>query len=141
MTLAEKADHDCNYLRVFTDQPDPNPRSSSQGKLNFITDLHSLILAAMIPDDIVTKKDLEDFKKELFTLLATINSPQPQNQPQWLKNVDVKKMLDISTGTLQNLRLTGSLPFSKIGRIYYYKLQDIEKMLNASEKKSLKRKL
>jgi len=95
----------------------------------------------MIPDDIVTKKDLEDFKKELFTLLATINSPQPQNQPQWLKNVDVKKMLDISTGTLQNLRLTGSLPFSKIGRIYYYRLQDIEQMLNASEKKILKRKL
>lgn len=95
----------------------------------------------MIPDDILTKKDLEDFKKELFALLETINSPQPQNQLKWLKNIDVKKMLDISTGTLQNLRLTGALPFSKIGRTYYYKLQDIEEMLNASEKKSLKRKL
>ena len=95
----------------------------------------------MIPDDILTKKDLEDFKKELFTLLATINSPQPQNPQKWLKNVDVKKMLNISTGTLQNLRLTGSLPFSKIGGIYYYKLQDIEQMLNGSEKKSLKIKL
>ena len=141
MTLEEKGDHDFNYLSVFTDQRTRTLGHHHEEKLNFITDLHSLILASMIPDDIVTKKDLEDFKKELFTLLATINSPQSQNQPQRLKNVDVKKMLDISTGTLQNLRLKGSLPFSKIGRIYYYKLQDIEQMLNASEKKSLKRKL
>jgi hypothetical protein len=93
----------------------------------------------MIPDDILTKKDLEDFKKELFTLLSTINTLQPQNNQKWLKNTEVGKMLNISSGTLQNLRLKGVLPYSKIGGTYYYKQQDIERMLNSSEKKRPKR--
>ncbi len=89
----------------------------------------------MIPDDLLTKKDLEDFKKELFTLLATINLPQAHDQPKWLKNTDVKKMLNISASTLKNLRFTGELPFSKIGGTYYYKQSDIERMLNNAQKK------
>jgi hypothetical protein len=90
----------------------------------------------MIPDDIVTKKDLEDFKKELFTLLTTLNLPQVLDQPKWLKNTDVKKMLNISASTLQNLRFTGELAYSKIGGTYYYKQSDIERMLIKAQKKT-----
>jgi hypothetical protein len=95
----------------------------------------------MTPDDLLTKKDLEDFKKELFTLLSTLNTAQPQNQLKWLKNVDVKKLLNVSTATLQNLRLMGTLPYNKVGGIYYYKQHDVEQMLNGPEKKSPRRKL
>jgi len=90
----------------------------------------------MIPNDIVTKKDLEDFKKELFILLTTLNLPQVLDQPKWLKNTDVKKILSISASTLQNLRFTGELPYSKIGGTYYYKQSDIERMLNNAQKKT-----
>ena len=95
----------------------------------------------MTPNDLLTKKDLEDFKKELFTLISSLNATQPQDQPKWLKNVDVKKLLNISTGTLQNLRVAGTLPYSKVGGIYYYKQQDVERMLSGSEKKSPKTRL
>lgn len=95
----------------------------------------------MTPDDLLTKKDLEEFKKELFTLLSTLSGPQVQHQPKWLKNTDVKKMLNISASTLQNLRFAGELPYSKIGGTYYYKQSDIERMLNGTQKKIQKSRL
>lgn len=38
-------------------------------------------------------------------------------------------MLNISPGTLQNLRINGTLRFTKMGSIIYYKLEDINKIL------------
>lgn len=38
-------------------------------------------------------------------------------------------MLNISPGTLQNLRINGMLPFTKVGSIAYYDITDIEKMM------------
>ncbi|WP_421878262.1 helix-turn-helix domain-containing protein [Marinoscillum sp.] len=35
----------------------------------------------------------------------------------------------MSPGTLQNLRINGTLPFTKIGGVIYYDYQDIHKML------------
>ena len=82
----------------------------------------------MTPNDLLTRQDLEDFKKELFGMLTPLLGGNVQPQ-KWLKNEDVKKMLQVSGGTVQNLRVNGSLPFTKIGGLYYYKLEDVEKML------------
>ena len=40
-------------------------------------------------------------------------------------------MLGISHGTLQNLRITRSLPYTKLGGIMFYRREDIEKILEA----------
>jgi hypothetical protein len=40
-------------------------------------------------------------------------------------------MLGISHGTLQNLRINRSLPYTKLGGIMFYKYEDIEKILEA----------
>lgn len=45
----------------------------------------------------------------------------------------VKELLKISTGTLQNLRINGSLSFTRIGGTLYYNYKDIEKMLENKE--------
>jgi len=90
----------------------------------------------MTPDDLITKKDLDNFKKELFELLASLNGGQAANNQKWLKNADLKKMLKISGATIQNLRVNGSLPFTKIGGTYFYKHEDVDKMLEGPEKKS-----
>lgn len=90
----------------------------------------------MTPDEIITKKDLEQFKQELFAMLAPLTTGQTLNTQKWLKNEDVKKMLKVSGGTIQNLRVNGSLPFTKIGGLYYYKKEDIDLMLSGPEKKS-----
>jgi hypothetical protein len=68
---------------------------------------------------------LEDLLKEIKQII------QPgQSQPKkWLKSSEVRKMLNISPGTLQNLRINGTLRFTKMGSIMYYKLEDINKVL------------
>jgi len=71
-------------------------------------------------------------------MLAPLTGGQLLTMQKWLKNEDVKKLLKISNATIQNLRVNGTLPFSKIGGIYYYKQDDIDKMLESPEKKSPK---
>ncbi|MEB0277210.1 helix-turn-helix domain-containing protein [Mucilaginibacter sp. 10B2] len=78
--------------------------------------------------ELVTREDLkrlEDLLKEIKQIV------QPgQSQPKkWLKSSEVRKMLNISPGTLQNLRINGTLRFTKMGSIMYYKLEDINKIL------------
>ncbi len=78
--------------------------------------------------ELVTRDDLrrlEDLLKEIKQIV------QPgQSQPKkWLKSSEVRKMLNISPGTLQNLRINGTLRFTKMGSIMYYKLEDINKIL------------
>lgn len=45
-------------------------------------------------------------------------------------------MLKISPGTLQNLRVNGTLRFTKIGGIIYYSYEDIELLLEGTNKAS-----
>lgn len=94
----------------------------------------------MTPDELITKKDLEQFKQELFAMLAPLTTGQTLNTQKWLKNEDVKKILNVSGGTIQNLRVNGSLPFTKIGGLYYYKQEDLDFMLSGPEKKSLSKR-
>lgn len=52
---------------------------------------------------------------------------------KWLKSHEVRKLLTISPGTLQNLRVNGSLSYTKIGGVIYYDYDDIRKMLEANK--------
>ena len=83
--------------------------------------------------EIITKDDLQVFRHDLLNdikLLLGKNTPEVK---EWLKPAEVKKLLKISAGTLLTLRATGKLQYSKIGGTYYYRYQDIQKMLfNAS---------
>ncbi|WP_345954034.1 helix-turn-helix domain-containing protein [Mucilaginibacter sp. PAMB04168] len=93
----------------------------------------------MNPSELLTKKDLQDFKTELFEMLKPLLENRNLYQKKWLKTKDVREILDISHNTLQNLRVEGKLRFTKIGGILYYKPEDIDKMLASAEKKSPKR--
>jgi hypothetical protein len=88
------------------------------------------------PDELLTKKDLQEFKNELFDMLKPILENRNLYQKKWLKTKDVRDILNVSHNTLQNLRVEGKLSFTKIGGIYFYKPEDIEKMLSKAEKKS-----
>ena len=48
---------------------------------------------------------------------------------KWLKSTEVRKLLGISPGTLQNLRINGTLPYSKIGGVIYYDHEEIQNIL------------
>ncbi len=79
--------------------------------------------------EIITKDDLLRFKRDLLAELVEIIKTKPTDQQTWLKSPQVRKMLHISPGTLQNLRINGTLPYTKIGGVIYYSAMDIEKVL------------
>jgi len=78
---------------------------------------------------VVTTDDLEVFRHNLLNDLRTIMQTKAPKQMQWLKSSEVRKALKISPGTLQNLRINGTLSFTKIGSIIYYNQDDIDSML------------
>jgi hypothetical protein len=83
-------------------------------------------------DQLLTVADMEDFKaaiiEDIKQLLLTSSG---QSVKQWLRSSEVRKMLGISAGTLQNLRVKGSLPYTKIGGIVFYRYDDLDKLLNS----------
>lgn len=50
----------------------------------------------------------------------------------WIDNQDVMQMLHISPRTLQTFRTNGTIPYSKISGKFYYKVADIEELLQAN---------
>jgi len=80
--------------------------------------------------DLITREDLNEFRNLLLNDLKQLIQPQSQQAKQWLKSYEVRKMLNISAGTLQNLRINGTLAYTKIGGLMYYKYSDIEKVMN-----------
>ena len=82
---------------------------------------------------VVTTDDLEVFRHNLLNDLRTIMQTKAPKQMQWLKSSDVRKALKISPGTLQNLRINGTLSFTKIGSIIYYNQDDIDSLLTKNK--------
>jgi hypothetical protein len=83
---------------------------------------------------IITIEDLNEFRSLLLNDLKEFIQPQSQQIKQWLKSNEVRNLLNISPGTLQNLRINGTLTYTKIGGIMYYSYSDIEKVLNGNSK-------
>jgi len=86
-----------------------------------------------MPTSIITTDDLRDFKMELLDDIKKILTKQSTGTlKKYLKSSEVMEMLQISPGTLQNLRINGTLPYSKMGGIIYYDSEDIQKVMNDS---------
>jgi hypothetical protein len=86
---------------------------------------------------IITIEDLNEFRNLLLNDLKEIINSKPQQSKQWLKSNEVRKLLNISPGTLQNLRINGTLSYTKIGGIMYYNHADIDKLLNGNKVNTL----
>jgi hypothetical protein len=84
--------------------------------------------------ELITKEDLKQFKSELLLEIKQIIKPGDGQSKQWLKSNEVRKLLNISPGTLQNLRISGTLRYTKIGGMMYYKLEDIHRLLEEGNK-------
>ena len=60
--------------------------------------------------EILTTDDLYDFKVQLFGELKKLLAENPHSAPKkYLKSAEVMEMLQVSPGTLQNLRINGTL--------------------------------
>lgn len=80
--------------------------------------------------EIVTKDDLRNMKTELLQEIKNLLENQSGGgSKRYLKSPEVRKLLKISPGTLQNLRVNGTLPYSKMGGVIYYDYEDILRVM------------
>ncbi|WP_310992079.1 helix-turn-helix domain-containing protein [Aequorivita marina] len=87
-----------------------------------------------MPVTILTTDDLYDFKLELLDeIKKLLSQPKPKESKAYLKSSEVMELLSISPGTLQNLRINGTLPYSKIGGIILYEEEEIERVLEENK--------
>jgi len=84
-----------------------------------------------MPTSIITTDDLREFKMELLDDIKNLLFKQATGKlKRYLKSSEVMEMLQVSPGTLQNLRINGTLPYSKVGGIIYYDTEDIQKTMS-----------
>ncbi|MDF0707654.1 helix-turn-helix domain-containing protein [Flagellimonas okinawensis] len=79
---------------------------------------------------IITTEDLMEFKVELLEdIKDLLENQNKQSNKKWLKSNEVRELLGISPGTLQNLRINGTLPYTKVGGVLYYEYHEITEVL------------
>lgn len=88
-----------------------------------------------MPATIVTLDDLIAFKSELIEEIKSIINAQSigNSNEIWIKTPQLKKMLKISHGTLQHLRVNGTIPYRKVGGIIFYNKDEINKIIDSNK--------
>lgn len=91
--------------------------------------------------EIITPEDLERFGEKLTENIKAIiqgnNQPIKQEETTWIKSHHVQRMLGISPGTLQTLRINGTIPYTKVGGVIFYDKGEITKVLESNKRNSL----
>jgi hypothetical protein len=86
-----------------------------------------------MPATIITSDDLREFKLELLDDIKTLLSKQTDGKlKKYIKSSEVMDLLQVSPGTLQNLRINGTLPYTKVGGIIYYDSEEIQSIMTAN---------
>lgn len=91
---------------------DPHPTPDSTTPHPSLEELHNLI------------------QESVETALKSRSPASEQGSTTWLTNEEAMDYLDVSRSTLNRYRMDGKLPYSKIGQKVFYRLGDIEEMLN-----------
>lgn len=84
-----------------------------------------------------TEKEFQEVFKRLDDISKKINSAEKKPENPWLDNQELMQLLKISRRTLQTYRDNNEIAFSMIGNKLYYKLSDVEDLLNRNYKKRL----
>ena len=83
---------------------------------------------------LITVDDLQQFKKQLLHELLLALKKQTSVVPKkWLKSHELRRLLKISPGTLQTLKSSGVIPYTKIGGVHFYDYDDIQRLLEAGK--------
>jgi len=88
----------------------------------------------MYAHQLITIADLKEFKIQLIEELLTVLKPQHLPvQKKWLKSHEVRRLLKISPGTLQTLKSSGVIPYTKIGGSHFFDYEDIQRVLESGK--------
>lgn len=88
--------------------------------------------------ELITKDDLNSLKDDILNEIRQLIKPKSStlSQKEWLKSYEVRKLLGISPGKLQNMRVNGTIAFTQIGGLMFYKYDDIVKLMEDHKTKN-----
>lgn len=88
----------------------------------------------------ITKDDLRQLRltlihdiEKIIDKRISIPNPENENSIDWLRSKAIRKMMNISPATLQNLRITGKIRYTKILGSYYYSKSDLFSLFNKEQ--------
>lgn len=90
-------------------------------------------------NEFVTKEDLRQFGLLLLDKIQAVfqdknSATKDSLEPGWIKSKAVRKLLDISAGSVQNLRTSQKVRFKKVLGSYYYNKEDLQKLFDDETK-------
>ncbi|MGE8426273.1 MAG: helix-turn-helix domain-containing protein [Sphingobacterium sp.] len=85
----------------------------------------------------VTYEDLIALKDAILSEIRLLNKHQTR---KWIKSKDVRKLLNISAGTLQTMRNNKEIPFTRVGGVIYYDPKEIDQYLRTKSTKYVNEK-
>jgi len=85
--------------------------------------------------DTITKQDLETLRVQILSDIRNLiqNKLADGNESDelgWMRSKAIRKALNISASTLQNLRITGKIRFKKVLGSYYYNKEDLQHLFD-----------
>ncbi|MFC2090897.1 helix-turn-helix domain-containing protein [Bacteroidota bacterium] len=87
-------------------------------------------------ETIATLSDILQMKTEILEALEEYTQSNNHSQKKWIRGPEAREMLSISSSKLQNMRIMGDIPYSKIGTTYYYPVDEIHNVLKGNLRKN-----
>jgi hypothetical protein len=87
---------------------------------------------------IFTKDQFTDLMSKLDTIQSQISQKADPKKETFLDNQEFLILLKISKRTAQTWRDEGEISFSQVGNKIYYKLSDVEKLMQENYNKAFK---
>lgn len=88
---------------------------------------------------IFTKDQFSELMTKLETIQTQLHSKSDPKKETFLDNQEFLLLLKISKRTAQTWRDEGRISFSQVGNKIYYKLSDVEKLMQEHYNKAFKR--
>jgi hypothetical protein len=85
----------------------------------------------------LTANQLEDIFKRLDSLERELAKKQPTVVDKFLDNQEFMQLMYISKRTAQNWREKGMISYSQIGGKIYYRMSDVQKLLDHNYKQTV----
>ena len=76
---------------------------------------------------------------KLDAINTSLNAKEKEPKEKWLDNQELMQLLKISKRTAQHYRDSGLISFSQVGNTIYYRLSDVETLLNKHYNKAFKK--
>ena len=78
---------------------------------------------------VVENEEIEDLRCTLSQIKSLLEKKKAATNLSLLRTSEVKEILKLKDSTLATLRSNGTLPFAKIAGTIYYKMEDINSLI------------